>query len=107
MRKDAEAHADEDKAKREEIELRNETDSIVYRSEKLVKENGDKLDGAAKSKIEDAVKAAREALAGTDADKLRASRDKLNEAVQAASEQLYKAAAEKAQATKTDRRAHV
>ncbi|MEQ2007097.1 MAG: molecular chaperone DnaK [Limisphaerales bacterium] len=101
MRKDAEAHADEDKAKREEIELRNETDSIVYRSEKLVKDNGDKLDGAAKSKIEDAVKAAREALAGTDADRLRASRDKLNEAVQAASEQLYKAAAEKAQATKT------
>ena len=101
MRKDAEAHADEDKAKREEIELRNETDSIVYRSEKLVKDNGDKLDGAAKSKIEDAVKAAREALAGTDSDKLRASRDKLNEAVQAASEQLYKAAAEKAQATKT------
>lgn len=100
MRKDAEAHADEDKAKREEIELRNETDSIVYRSEKLVKDNGDKLDAAAKSKIEDAVKAAREALAGTDADKLRASRDKLNEAVQAASEQLYKGAAEKAQASK-------
>jgi molecular chaperone DnaK len=101
MRKDAEAHADEDKAKREEIEARNETDSVVYRSEKLLKDNADKLDAAAKSKIEDAVKAAREALAGTDADKIRASRDKLNEAWQAASEQLYKAAAEKAQATKT------
>jgi len=101
MRKDAEAHADEDKAKREEIEARNETDSVVYRSEKLLKDNADKLDAAAKSKIEDAVKAAREALAGTDADKIRESRDKLNEAWQAASEQLYKAAAEKAQATKT------
>jgi molecular chaperone DnaK len=101
MRKDAEAHAEEDKAKREEIEARNETDSVVYRSEKLLKDNADKLDSAAKSRIEDAVKAAREALAGTDADKIRASRDKLNEAWQAASEQLYKAAAEKAQATKT------
>jgi len=101
MRKDAEAHADEDKAKREEIEARNETDSVVYRSEKLLKDNADKLDAAAKSKIEDAVKAAREALAGTDADKIRESRDKLNEAWQAASEQLYTAAAEKAQATKT------
>ncbi len=101
MRKDAEAHAEEDKAKREEIEARNETDSVVYRSEKLLKDNADKLDGAAKSKIEDAVKAAREALAGTDADQIRACRDKLNEAWQAASEQLYKAAAEKAQATKT------
>jgi molecular chaperone DnaK len=101
MRKDAEAHAEEDKAKREEIEARNETDSVVYRSERLLKDNADKLDAAAKSKIEDAVKAAREALAGTDADKIRASRDKLNEAWQAASEQLYKAAAEKAQTTKT------
>jgi molecular chaperone DnaK len=101
MRKDAEAHAEEDKAKREEIEVRNETDSVVYRSEKLLKDNADKLDAAAKFRIEDAVKAAREALAGTDADKIRESRDKLNEAWQAASEQLYKAAAEKAQATKT------
>ena len=100
MRKDAEAHAEEDKAKREEIEIRNETDSVVYRSEKLLKDNADKLDGAAKAKIEDAVKKAREALGGTDAEKIRDARDKLNEAWQGASEQLYKAAAEKAQAAK-------
>ena len=101
MRKDAEAHAEEDKTKREEIELRNETDNVVYRSEKMLKDNADKLDGGAKSKIEDAVKKAREALAGTDSDKIREARDKLNEAWQGASEQLYKAAAEKAQAAKT------
>ena len=101
MRKDAEAHADEDKAKREEIELRNETDALVYRSEKLLKDNADKLDGAAKSKVEEAVKKAREALAGTEADKIREGRDKLNEAWAGASEQLYKAAAEKAQAAKS------
>ncbi|MEN9572926.1 MAG: Chaperone DnaK [Verrucomicrobiota bacterium] len=101
MRKDAEAHADEDKAKREEIEARNEADALVYRTDKLLKENGDKLDSAAKSKIEDALKQTREALVGSDPEKVRTSRDALNEAVQAASEQLYKAAAEKAQATKT------
>ena len=101
MRKDAEAHADEDKAKREEIEARNEADALIYRTDKLLKENGDKLDSAAKSKIEDAVKQAREALAGADPEKIRTTRDALNEAVQGASEQLYKAAAEKAQATKT------
>ncbi len=101
MRKDAEAHADEDKAKREEIEARNEADALVYRTDKLLKENGDKLDAATKSKIEDAVKQTRDALAGADPDKIRTSRDSLNEAVQAASEQLYKAGAEKAQATKT------
>ncbi len=100
MRKDAEAHAEEDKAKRDEIELRNETDSVVYRSEKLLKDNADKLEAGAKSKIEDAVKKAREALTGTDAEKIREARDKLNEAWQAASEQLYKAAAEKAQTAK-------
>jgi len=100
MRKDAEAHAEEDKAKRDEIELRNETDSVVYRSEKLLKDNADKREAGAKSKIEDAVKKAREALTGTDAEKIREARDKLNEAWQAASEQLYKAAAEKAQTAK-------
>ncbi len=100
MRKDAEAHADEDKAKREEIEARNEADALVYRTDKLLKENGDKLDSATKSKIEDALKQAREALAGSDPEKVRTSRDGLNEAVQAASEQLYKAAAEKAQSSK-------
>jgi len=101
MRKDAEAHAEEDKAKRDEIEVRNETDSVVYRSEKMLKDNADKLDAGAKSKIEDAVKKAKEALGGTDANKIREARDKLNEAWQAASEQLYKAGAEQAQATKT------
>src|SRR6202167_1226319 len=52
MRKDAEAHADEDKAKREEIETRNEADGLVYRTEKMLKDNGDKISGDEKAKIE-------------------------------------------------------
>ena len=53
MRKDAEAHAEDDKKRREEIEQRNEADNAVYRSEKMLKDNADKISGADKSKIED------------------------------------------------------
>ncbi|MBL6763372.1 MAG: molecular chaperone DnaK [Verrucomicrobiae bacterium] len=96
MRRDAEEHADEDKAKREEIELRNEVDSAVYRSEKLLKDNADKIGEDDKKKIEDAVKQAREALEGADSEKIKTARDNLNEAWQGASELLYKAAQEEA-----------
>jgi molecular chaperone DnaK len=95
MRKDAEAHADEDKARREEVELRNEADNTVYRSEKLVKDNGDKL-GAAKAAIETAIAATKDALKGSDVAVLKSSLEKLNEAVQGASAELYKAAQEQA-----------
>jgi len=96
MRKDAEDHADEDKTKREEIELRNEVDSAVYRSEKLLKDNEDKIGEDDKKKIEDAVAEARKALEGNDNDQIKAARDKLNEAWQGASEVLYQAAQEEA-----------
>ncbi len=100
MRKDAEAHAEDDKKRREEIELRNEADNAVYRSEKMLKDNADKISSTDKSKIEDAVKEAREALKGSDAAAIRAASEKLNEAWQAVSAELYKAAAEKARAGK-------
>jgi len=100
MRKDAEAHAEEDRQKKEEIETRNEADGAVYRSEKMLKDNADKLSAADKSKIEDAVKAVKEALKGADTAAIKAASEKLNEAWQAASAELYKAAAAKAQAGK-------
>ena len=96
MRKDAEDHADEDKSRREEIELRNETDSVVYRSEKLLQDNADKIGDDDKKKIEEAVAEARKALEGNDAEQIKSARDKLNEAWQGASEVLYKAAQEEA-----------
>jgi molecular chaperone DnaK len=98
MKKDAEAHAEEDKKRREEIEARNEADNVVYRSEKLLKENGDKISGDSKSKIEQAVADAKEALKGNDAAAIKSASEKLNEAWQAASADLYKAASEKAKA---------
>jgi molecular chaperone DnaK len=98
MRRDAESHADEDKQRREEIELRNEADNAVYRSEKMLKESADKISGADKEKIESAVKEVREALKGSDAGALRSANERLNEAWQAVSAELYKAASEKAHA---------
>jgi molecular chaperone DnaK len=98
MRKDAEAHAEEDKKQREEVETRNEADSAVYRSEKMLKDNADKLSADDKSKIETAVAAVKEALKGSDSSALKAASEKLNEAWQAVSADLYKAAAEKARA---------
>jgi molecular chaperone DnaK len=98
MRKDAEAHADEDKQQREQIEVRNEADNNVYRSEKMLKDNAAKISGHDKSKIESAVAEVKEALKGQDATAIRTATEKLNEAWQAVSAELYKAAGEKARA---------
>ena len=98
MRRDAEAHADEDKKKREEVETRNEADSAVYRSEKLVKDNADKLAAGDKDKLGQAITALKEALKGTDAAAIKAASEKLNEVWQSVSAELYKAASEKAKA---------
>src|SRR5689334_11505480 len=100
MRRDAEAHADEDKRQREEVELRNEADSAVYRSEKMLKDTGDKISGDDKAKIEKAVAAVKEALKGSDAAAIKTASEKLNETWQAVSTELYKKAAEKARAGK-------
>ena len=100
MRKDAEAHAEEDRQQREEIETRNEADNAVYRSEKMLKDNADKLSGDDKAKIEKAIGDVKDALKGSDAAALKATSEKLNEAWQAVSAELYKAASEKAKAGK-------
>ncbi len=96
MRRDADSHADDDKKRREEVEVRNEADNTAYRAEKFVKDNGDKL-GGAKSSIEDGAKAVRESLKGGDVAAIRSALDKLNETMQGASADLYKQAQSKAQ----------
>jgi molecular chaperone DnaK len=100
MRKDAELHADEDKAKKEEIETRNEADNAVYRSEKMLKDNQATISEGDKKKIEDAANAVKEALKGSDTAAIKSASEKLNEAWQAVSAEIYKAAAAKAQADK-------
>src|SRR5437773_6241506 len=79
MRKDAEAHAEEDRQHREDVELRNEADNQVYRTEKLLRENADKLSGDDKAKLEKAVATVKEALKGSDAAAIKSAIEKLNE----------------------------
>jgi molecular chaperone DnaK len=100
MRRDAEAHADDDKAKLEEIQTRNEADNAVYRTEKLIKDNADKISGDDKGKLESAVSAVKEALKGSDAAAIKSANEKLGEIAQTVGAELYKAAAAKAQAEK-------
>lgn len=96
MRRDAESHAEEDRKRREEVELRNESDNAVYRSEKLLRESGDKLPADKRSEIEASVKAVKDALAGTNVEPLRQANERLNRAWQSASEELYKSASQAA-----------
>ena len=97
MRRDAEAHAEEDRLRREEIELRNEADNAVYRSEKLLKESADKIAEGDKARIEAALNQVKEAIKGSDPAAMKSSVEQLNQAWQAVSAELYKAAAAQAQ----------
>jgi molecular chaperone DnaK len=92
MRKDGELHADEDRKNKEELETRNEADSAVYRTEKMMKENADKISVDDKGKLETAANAVKEALKGTDSAVIKTASEKLNETWQAVSTELYKAA---------------
>jgi molecular chaperone DnaK len=89
MIREAEAHADEDRKKREEVDVRNQADSVIYQTEKMLKENGDKLAEADRKIVDDALAEAKEALAGTDVDKIRHTTEQLLTASQKFAEVLY------------------
>ena len=89
MVKDAEAHAEEDKTRREEAETRNQAETLVYQTEKFVKDNDDKLPEDLKGKVKSAIDEANEALKGTDSTKIRESIEKLNTASQELGTALY------------------
>jgi len=80
------------------VEARNDADNMVYRSEKMLKDNDGKISAELKAKIEEGAAAAKEALKGTDATAIRSATEKLNEAWQAASAEMYRAASETAKA---------
>ncbi len=92
MAKEAEAHAAEDKQKREEIEARNQLDSFVYNVEKMLKEHGDKISGDEKSNVESALADAKKALEGTDVAAMNSARERLTQASHKLAEAMYKAA---------------
>jgi molecular chaperone DnaK len=90
MMKEAEAHADEDKKRKEEIEVRNRADQAVYAAERLVKDTGDKLTAADKQAVEEAMEAVKKANEGTDPAAIQKALDQLTAAQHKAAESLYK-----------------
>ena len=89
MVKDAEAHAEEDKKQKDEIEIRNQTDSLCYGAEQTLKDLGDKVPADQKKEVEDAIAEAKKALEGTDIEAIKAAGEKLTEASQKLAQIVY------------------
>jgi molecular chaperone DnaK len=87
--RDAEAHAEEDKKRKELIEARNQADSMVYSVEKNIKEFGDKVDAAEKTKIEEAITKTKKALEGDDLDAIKKAQDELMNVSHKLAEAMY------------------
>lgn len=96
MIKDAEAHAEEDKKRREEQEVRNSADSTAYQTRKFLEENADKFDDALKERVTAAADAVDEALKGDDIDAIRAAVEKLATESQEMGKAIYESEAAKA-----------
>ncbi|MHB1584526.1 MAG: molecular chaperone DnaK [Acidimicrobiales bacterium] len=94
MVRDAEAHAEEDRRRREEAEVRNTADTLVYQTEKLLKEQGDKLGGTEKDDVSSALQGVKDALNGSDVEAIKNATEKLMTASQTFSQRLYEQAAQ-------------
>ena len=99
MVKDAESHAEEDKQKREEVETRNRADSLVYETEKNLKEFGDKVDDATKEKVNAGVERVKQALETNNNEEIKSATDELTQIWHEASAQLYQQTADAEQGT--------
>ena len=88
--KDAEAHANEDKKKKEEIEVKNNAESLIYSSQKTLDELGDKISGEEKAKVEAEIENVKKALETNNTDTIKEATEKLTQAFYQISEQLYK-----------------
>ena len=97
MKSEAEANAESDKAAKEKVDKLNEADQMVFQTEKLLKESGDKLSADNKTKIEGALEELKTAYATQEVEKVQPALDNLNEIWKSASEEIYKAQAEGAQ----------
>jgi len=92
MVRDAEAHAEDDRQRREEAEVRNTADTLVYQTEKLLKEQGEKFEGTEKDDVEAALKGLKDALAGTSLEAIKDATEKLVGVSQSFSQRLYEQA---------------
>ena len=87
--KDAEAHASEDKKKKDEIETRNNAESLIYNSQKTLEQLGDKVSGEEKAKVETEIDNVKKALEGTDVEAIKQATEKLTTVFYEISEKLY------------------
>jgi molecular chaperone DnaK len=92
MVRDAEAHAEEDRKHREEVEARNQADSLVYQAEKQLQENGDKIDPAIRSEVESKIEPVKQAIKDNDVERMRSTSQELATAMQKIGEAVYKQA---------------
>ncbi len=98
MVRDAEQHAEDDRSRREEAEIRNSADTLVYQTEKLLKEQGEKFEGTEKSDVESALQGLKEAIAGTSVEAIKDATEKLVGVSQSFSQRLYEQASASASA---------
>ncbi len=89
MMKDAEMHAAEDEKAKERVDLRNQADSVVFQTEKFLKENGDKISADKRAEVEKAIEPVKEALKSDNDDQIKSAMEKLNEVMQAAATEMY------------------
>jgi molecular chaperone DnaK len=96
LKKEAEKHAEDDKARKEAVEIRNELDNLVYQAEKQIKENGDKISGSNKASLESAIEDSKKTLENPEAETiaLKAEKDKLLEALTKCGEEIHASASQ-------------
>jgi molecular chaperone DnaK len=92
MVRDAESHAEDDKRRREEAEVRNNADSLVYQTEKVLREHGDKISGTEKDAVDAALTELKSAVEGDDVERIRKATESLMTASQSFSQKLYESA---------------
>jgi molecular chaperone DnaK len=93
MIRDAESHAEEDRKRKEAVELRNQADTLAYQTDKTLKEHGDKLDAGTKAEVEQALTELKETLKGEDTDAVRTKMEALGSKSQQLAQAIYQASA--------------
>ena len=101
MRKEAEANKEADEKKKEEVEVRNDAESLVFQTEKTIKDLGDKIDDDEKEEVEDEIKELKEALEKDDIDEIKEKKESLQEKAMKLATKVYEEAAKNRQAEET------
>ncbi|MDQ6710974.1 MAG: molecular chaperone DnaK [Candidatus Dormibacteraeota bacterium] len=102
MVKDAEANAADDRKHREEVEARNQADSLVYQAEKVLKDNADKIDATLRSEVEGKIEPVKQAIKDNDVERMKSTSEELTQSMQKIGEQVYRQAQGAQSATGTD-----